>query len=320
MNNQVFAHWFSLYLVFILFAGHFSYSFFSPGETGYNFLKLGIGARPVAMGNAFTAVGDDANSLFWNPGGMGISQSCDGTLMIMNLLSSVTYGAVGIKSSIGRHFATGIGGALLSAKDTRRDELGNEIGEYYFNNYLLSFGFAVSPGQSLSFGGALKGVGSRIDTFSSYSLAMDAGVILSPNRHLFLGSCLRDLGTPQEFIQERDPMPTSLRLGAAYKIPILIHQLLVSSDLIFYLDYQPIFAGGGEFILKDVPKKDEYFAIRAGYSSGYHFRSEQRLSFGIGYGKKVAYRTYLVIDATYFDYGYLGSQERISVSLKWGAE
>ncbi|GAI98447.1 unnamed protein product, partial [marine sediment metagenome] len=48
---------------------------FDPGATGYTFVKLGIGVRPVAMGNAFTALSDDANAVFWNPSRLGIVET-----------------------------------------------------------------------------------------------------------------------------------------------------------------------------------------------------------------------------------------------------
>ena len=37
------------------------------GTTAAQFLKLGAGARAVAMGEAFSAVADDASALYWNP-------------------------------------------------------------------------------------------------------------------------------------------------------------------------------------------------------------------------------------------------------------
>ena len=37
------------------------------GTTGANFLKLGMGARPSAMGNAFLAQETDLNCIHWNP-------------------------------------------------------------------------------------------------------------------------------------------------------------------------------------------------------------------------------------------------------------
>src|SRR4029078_3524298 len=41
-----------------------------PGEAGLPFLRFGMGARASAMGEAYAAVGEDATSVFWNPGAM----------------------------------------------------------------------------------------------------------------------------------------------------------------------------------------------------------------------------------------------------------
>ena len=40
------------------------------GTAGSQFLTLDIGARGIAMGGAYTAVTDDAYSLYWNPAGL----------------------------------------------------------------------------------------------------------------------------------------------------------------------------------------------------------------------------------------------------------
>ncbi|MFI5363252.1 MAG: hypothetical protein ACHQ49_14895, partial [Elusimicrobiota bacterium] len=44
------------------------------GTSGADFLNVGVGARALAMGRAFTAVdtGADANAVNWNPGALGL--------------------------------------------------------------------------------------------------------------------------------------------------------------------------------------------------------------------------------------------------------
>ncbi|MGQ9707961.1 MAG: hypothetical protein ACUVUR_03690, partial [bacterium] len=53
---------------------------FGPSATGFTFMKLGVGARPVAMGQAFTGVADDANALFYNPAGLALNSQFDASV------------------------------------------------------------------------------------------------------------------------------------------------------------------------------------------------------------------------------------------------
>ena len=40
------------------------------GEYAADFLRIGVGARPMAMGGAFTALANDATAFYWNPAGL----------------------------------------------------------------------------------------------------------------------------------------------------------------------------------------------------------------------------------------------------------
>ncbi len=40
------------------------------GEYAAEFLRIGVGARALSMGSAFTAVADDASAYYWNPAGL----------------------------------------------------------------------------------------------------------------------------------------------------------------------------------------------------------------------------------------------------------
>ena len=40
------------------------------GISAFQFLKIGVGARGVAMGESFVAVANDASALYWNPAGL----------------------------------------------------------------------------------------------------------------------------------------------------------------------------------------------------------------------------------------------------------
>src|ERR1017187_10249490 len=46
-----------------------------PGTTSANFLKLGIGPRAVAMGEAQVGLADDVYATYWNPAGLAQLQN-----------------------------------------------------------------------------------------------------------------------------------------------------------------------------------------------------------------------------------------------------
>ena len=61
-------------LVLVVFAAGLGYGKVrQTGLTGAAFLKVGVGARAVALGSATTSLTDDVNQIFWNPAGMALS-------------------------------------------------------------------------------------------------------------------------------------------------------------------------------------------------------------------------------------------------------
>ena len=61
---------FGLALAFLLLAGGPAWAK-GPGTGTANFMKIGVGGRAVAMGEAQTAAVDDVMALYWNPAGLG---------------------------------------------------------------------------------------------------------------------------------------------------------------------------------------------------------------------------------------------------------
>jgi hypothetical protein len=57
----------SFVLLFILFSANHC----QAGRYAAEFLRIGVGARAAAMGNAFVAIADDGTASYWNPAGLG---------------------------------------------------------------------------------------------------------------------------------------------------------------------------------------------------------------------------------------------------------
>jgi hypothetical protein len=64
----------------------------------FNFLKLGVGARPSALGGAFVAVGGDVNSMYYNPAGLVKIMESQMTVMYNHWFQGVTQHHLGLAS------------------------------------------------------------------------------------------------------------------------------------------------------------------------------------------------------------------------------
>lgn len=300
---------------------------YEPGATGFTFLKLGIGARPVAMGNAFNAVSDDGNALFWNPAGLGISPDFHLTGMGMNMLGFVNYFSLGTLIPAGDYGGLGIGLSYLYAQDTRYDETGQEQGTFTNSDLLGGIGYAYPFIQSLSGGASLKFVRSQLAEYDAYSFISDVGLIYKPIEYLYLGSSLRNFGIPRKFIEKWEYPPTNLRNGVALKVPFLENHFILASDVSLYPDVAPTISVGAELalrlgkIMKVVTGQSiSGFFLRAGYQTGYHLGTWGGLSFGFGIEYQAAKNLYLNIDGVYFSYGYLGESERVSLAVRYAPD
>src|SRR5258708_37140292 len=60
------------------------------GSTSTNFQKIGMGARAVGMGEAFSSVSDDATAVFWNPAGLILAKGTQFNLTHAEWLQGVT--------------------------------------------------------------------------------------------------------------------------------------------------------------------------------------------------------------------------------------
>jgi hypothetical protein len=300
-----------------LFAGT-ALGFLGASPTGFTFMRIGVGARPVGMGGAYTALADDANALFWNPAGLALAPVFSGSVTMMKLLQSVSYASAGLVAPLGHGLAAGCAGGYLSASDVRRDELGQEVGTFGLSDFVIGPGIAWQPLPGLGVGVGTKYVGSRIDSFRAYAVSFDGGAIYQPIRYFTVGASLLHVGPPRRFIAEWEYPPVNLRTGVAVNVPFAENYLVVASDLSVYPDFAPALSVGAELYLRlGGSSTGQAISLRCGYQSDSHLGTWSGLSFGIGYDYELSRNLSLGLDVVYLSYGLLGDSERASVGLRF---
>src|SRR6185369_10520043 len=66
------------------------------GTTGNGFLKIGVGSRPEAMGEAYLALSDDSTGYFWNPAGLAQVTLPELSIMHLSYFADINYETVGL--------------------------------------------------------------------------------------------------------------------------------------------------------------------------------------------------------------------------------
>jgi hypothetical protein len=185
-----------------------------PGE----FLNAGIGAKPAAMGRAYTAVADDINSIYWNPAGVAMYKS--GQVLFqyspLELGGAVHYAAYSQPLYSAGSFGLAVANAS-SGKVSRVDSNNVEIGDFQDREtgYLASYAYRF--GDLLSLGTNLKMAEHIIDGKGARGYGMDAGALYQLKEDKYkVGVMVRNLVPPSyRFTSATERFPTNLRVGGA---------------------------------------------------------------------------------------------------------
>lgn len=296
------------------------YSSDRTGTTGAQFLKIGVGARAVGMGEAFCGVADDINALYWNPAGLSDIGDRQATAMYISWFQSMNYAYLAYGQPI-RHWGVFAGGiTYLSSGDipkTTVDSGGDYVDEgTNFSAYDLAFtiGYGRKIKEDISLGGAIKIISEKIESENASAFALDIGGIYKGlklrDRVLPLALVIQNLGTEVKFGSEGDSLPINIKAGASYGLEFsrVNSSLTLALDLNYPLDNAFNANFGSELWYKGT------VAVRLGYKTA-TVKDINALS-GLSIGGGFRYQKY-GIDYAWVPYGDLGNTHRISLVAKF---
>jgi hypothetical protein len=248
------------------------------GSAGLAFLKVGIGARAVGMGEAFVAAADDATALYWNPAGISHISGIDLGLMHAEWFQDVRLEYLGAvlgrgKDAFGLSFTFNTTGGI----ERRDGPTAEPLGTFDAHDLAWGFSYARRLGNRWRLGGSLKALYEKIHLDDGWGWAVDAGILYdTPLDGLTAGSSLRHLGPKMTLRDESFKLPAVVALGFSYRPAMLQFgggDLLLGGDLSKPIDNRLRIHLGGEWHLR------ELVALRTGYGIGY---DERGLSAGLG--------------------------------------
>lgn len=261
-------------------------SFFNKKESGVGlaWLKLGVGARALALGNAYISVASDPTALFWNPAGLSRGEGLHVNFMHNQQFMGIRHEFVGLATKNNRNAY----GAAVTGVSTGGIELRNEqqdsLGEYGTRYFMVTTSYARTISKDFAMGISLKGIFERIYIYTLATWLVDFGLSYNPRPNLWFAAVFVNLGPKPEFETEDIKPPSAWKVGASYEFT----KFLFSLDIEKYLDAVLRGSVGVEYLFTP------YLFLRGGYKVRYETEFVS-LGFGIkwkGLAMDYAWRPY----------------------------
>ena len=293
-------------ILYILFFS-FSFSQTKVGTSAVPFLGIGMGAKSIGMGGAYTTVVGSSESIYWNPANIARIENTVFQLQSANWLVDSKLSTFSIAMSLLKNASIGIymnylnyGEEIVTTVD---DEFGN--GDLWnASDFVLGGGLSWKITDRFSLGSVLKFINSKIYNESATTVAGDIGVLYeSSNKNIRFGSSISNLG-PNMIMDGKDlfkkidldpensghnetilaklktdewPLPIIFRIGLSGNIKInSISDLLISTDAILPSDDAEHLNIGTQFTIYDK------IFLRAGLRNIGLKYSEEKFTFGVG--------------------------------------
>ncbi len=198
------------------------------------FLSMGGGARPIAMGCAYTALAEGPDALFWNPAGIATAASPQASfgqaILFAGMLEENLAGAFPLdqSSALGVQVLAHLSGQIeITTYDQPQG-----TGRYYSaNNYAVGVTYARQMTDKFSAGFTVKLIDLTLDQVSAVGIAFDAGATYRIDfNNLRLGFAIQNFGpdmrydgSPLDFLTHKDTLQTddipSSYLSEPFRLP-----------------------------------------------------------------------------------------------------
>lgn len=279
----------------------------AAGASGLSFLKVGVGARALGMGEAFSAAATDPSAVYYNPAALRLARSSQLTFMHREWVQGTRAEFIGAQVMFDQ-LALGLGINSTSISDIEiRSTPGPAIGVFTARNASLGASAAYQVDPQLSIGVTGKLVYEKILVDEASGVAFDAGVVYTTPWDFRVAAVLSNLGSVSELRNESSKMPQLFRGGIAYDTPVggVDGVLLLTADILSVSEESNTHLHfGGEFEYQNT------FALRFGYQTGYEGKSIAA-GLGVRYGL-------VMLDYAFVPYtNELGTTHTFSIGLRF---
>jgi len=273
---------------------------------------LGAGSRAISMGGAFSAIGDDPSSLYYNPAGLRLNRyraAMVNHIQLFSGFSDASYDFAGLVYPTMSAGSVGLGIMTTGTGGIREfNQFSVETGEISYRESQGILGYACNlPFDfigTVTLGTSIKVLNQRIGDYSDNGAGMDLGVIYRQPylKGMIVGCNVQDLIGAETKLRSRiDKLDRTLMVGIGYTHDFGSSAVVTAAaqiDMPERADND--IRLGLECIIKNT------ISIRVGYDS-------EQLTAGIGF----SWRDYSA-DYGYFSREEAGSSHPVSLSMRFG--
>lgn len=244
-----------------------------------HFEDIGASARAVGMGNAFTALANDASAIYYNPAGLALLKNVE-------LMASYNRLYLGLTDN------SNLGGGFASFVYPVNEEIGSFAagwlnfylaGAYYENTFTFSYSRKLMPSVFIGMNIKLliKTIAedeyTRIDPlflekgYNARSVSADLGMLWRFESQYSIGFMITDIFQPDLGFKDRDIVPLGAKVGFAYRY----NALDLAIDFAYKSNDIDVYFGAEQWLF------GRTIALRTGIGLG--SREDRDITVGLGY-------------------------------------
>ena len=258
------------------------------------------------MGQAFTAMAQDAQAFEYNPAAPASLDEPQFWFSHLSYFEDINAESANI-SYPGRYGAFSMHTSIFHSKDNYRDRSGTEGAEFRNQQLLFSAGHSVRLKSDILLGGSVKFVSEKLENDETRNVAADFGAFYTiPKTPISMGASIQNIGSDGGLGSGKRPLPLLARAGATYLIGA---KTLFAVDAVQPLDEEIRFNSGIEYWA------GSFFAVRAGFGLDRIVLEDYRgVTAGLGFSRHP-----FKIDYAFIPLSSLGMSHRVSLGITWGS-
>ena len=267
--------------IFALSLISMAFSTDGAGTTGAPFLKIPIGAKAGALGEAVVAAPFGGEAMYWNLGSLGFQKGIHFNASYQMWIADITNQFVGLTYNMEGIGTIGLGFVNLGSGDIDKTTISNPDGTgetFSASDMAITLGYGRKIGDALGVGLGFKYISEEIDTESATAFTADLGIRYKAMDNLCIGLSAQNLFGEFGYT-EKDSLPMMIKFGIAYK-PMNNLMVLAATD--YNVDSGIKYGGGLQYTLFNM------LSLRAGYMGGESSNTIESVTAGLGITYKFA--------------------------------